>query len=151
MSDVCTFDTPDAAEAAYYAAFEAADLDAMLEVWAEADHVVCAHPVGGHLLRGHAAVIEGWVHVFARELDMKITLSDLTRTVSGDLAIHSGIENIVRRGDPGVSGRVVFTNVYQRTAQGWKMILHHASPGAREPAVEAPEGFMDDYQPGALH
>ncbi len=139
------FETPDAVEAAYYQAFESADLDAMTVVWAERDHVVCVHPVGGYHLRGHQDVLEGWVHVFARELDMRITLSNVVKTVNGDLAVHSGLENIVRKGDPSVSGIVVFTNVYQRVGDGWKMIVHHASPGPRPPSVEAPEGFM---QPG---
>ena len=145
------FDSPDAVEAAYYAAFEAADLDAMIEIWADAEHVVCVHPVGGHHLRGRADVLEGWVHVFARELDMKITLSDVVKTVTGDIAVHSGVENIVRRGDPNVTGKVVFTNVYQRFEHGWKMVLHHASPGPRPPAIEAPEGFNDDYDLSRLH
>jgi ketosteroid isomerase-like protein len=145
------FESPDEVEAAYYAAFEAADIEAMMEIWAEADHVVCVHPVGGHQLRGREAVLEGWIHVFARELDMRITLSDVTRTRIGNLAVHAGHENIVRRADPGVRGIVVFTNVYERSADGWKMILHHASPGPRPPAIEAPEGFMDDYDPGQLH
>lgn len=145
------FESPDAVEAAYYAAFEAADLDAMMEIWADQEDLVCVHPVGGQLLRGRRDVLEGWVNVFARELDMRITLSEVTRFMQGDLAIHSGVENIVRRGDPGLTGRVVFTNVYRRTGQGWKMILHHASPGVRPPSVQAPEGFMDDFDPESLH
>lgn len=145
------FHTPDEAEAAYYAAFEAADLDAMMNVWAEDEAIVCVHPVGGHHLRGQGHVLEGWVHVFSRELDMKITLSDVVKTVTGDLAVHSGLENIVRAGDPSVSGVVVFTNVYRRYADGWKMVLHHASPGPREITVKAPEGFIDDYDASRLH
>jgi ketosteroid isomerase-like protein len=31
---------------------------------------------------------------------------------------------------------VVATNVYAKTAQGWRMVAHHASPGSR---VEPPE------------
>ena len=145
------FHTPDAAEAAYYAAFEAADLDAMMAVWAEDEGIVCVHPVGGHHLRGISDVLEGWVHVFSRELDMKITLSNVVKTVTDDLAIHSGLENIVRTGDPNVSGVVVFTNVYRRYDNGWKMVLHHASPGPREITVKAPEGFGDDYDASRLH
>jgi uncharacterized protein (TIGR02246 family) len=152
MSELPRFETPEAVEEAYYRAFEAADIEAMMAVWAEADHVVCVHPVGGHQLRGREAVLEGWIHVFARELDMRITLAEVTRTRVGDLAIHAGEEHILRRADPEMRGIVVFTNVYQREADGgWRMILHHASPGPRPPSIEAPEGFMDDYDPDQLH
>ncbi|WP_018954823.1 YybH family protein [Thioalkalivibrio sulfidiphilus] len=134
--------TPDEAEAAYYAAFQAADLDAMMDVWLEHPDIVCMHPVGGHLLRGYPAVLEGWLHVFARELDIKLELKHVVRTVTADLAVHSGEEHITRSGDTGVSGIIRVTNVYQRTLDGWRMVQHHASPGPREPHVEAPPDFL---------
>ena len=31
---------------------------------------------------------------------------------------------------------VVATNVYHKTAQGWRMVAHHASPGSEEDAQE---------------
>lgn len=151
MPDEPVFSTPDEAEAAYYAAFQAADLEAMMGVWAEADHVSCVHPVGGELLRGRERVLEAWLHLFARELDMSITLRDVHRTLGVDLAVHTGVEVFERRSQPGVRGGLVFTNVYQHTARGWKMIAHHASPGPRPAAVGAPEGFAEDSGPGRLH
>jgi len=34
---------------------------------------------------------------------------------------------------------VVATNVYQRTAQGWRMVAHHTSPGTSAAHAEAQE------------
>jgi hypothetical protein len=31
---------------------------------------------------------------------------------------------------------VIATNVYHKTAQGWKMVAHHASPGTANDAVD---------------
>jgi ketosteroid isomerase-like protein len=145
------FASPDEVEAAYYDAFQRADIDAMMAVWAEADHIVCVHPVGGYRLCGWRQVLEGWINVFARELDVLIRLSDLSKTVNGSLAIHSGLENIVRSRQPEVRGQVVFTNIYEHTEAGWKMVLHHASPGPRPDVIGAPAGFAADYDPNRFH
>ena len=44
-----TFPTPQDAEAAFYEALERADLEAMMEVWAEDEEIVCVHPAGPRL------------------------------------------------------------------------------------------------------
>jgi ketosteroid isomerase-like protein len=35
-----------------------------------------------------------------------------------------------------VQAYVIATNVYHKTAQGWRMVAHHASPGMRDEAQE---------------
>ena len=40
---------------------------------------------------------------------------------------------------------VIASNVYLKTAQGWRMILHHASPGSASDVQELSEG------PATLH
>lgn len=122
------FDTPDAVEAAYYRAFETSDLDAMMALWAESEDVVCMHPVGGAQQRGYRNVIEGWMGVFSRELNVRIRLHNVVRIQSDDIAVHSGQEHVERL-DGGEGGVVNVTNVYRRTENGWKMVLHHASEG----------------------
>ena len=54
-----TYPTPEAAEAAFYAAFEARNLDAMMAVWAHNDSIACMHPLAAPL-NGRAAVAAGW-------------------------------------------------------------------------------------------
>ena len=45
-------------------------------------------------------------------------------------AMHNLIEQVEISTPKGAqTGFVMATNVYQRTAQGWRMVAHHASPG----------------------
>ena len=56
--------------------------------------------------------------------------------------MHHVVERITLVDDKGErSAWVLATNVYLKTAQGWRLVAHHASPGtAQEPPeiVEAP-------------
>jgi hypothetical protein len=58
-------------------------------------------------------------------------------------AVHNVLERIeVLTTEGPRHAFVLATNVYHRTAQGWRMVAHHASPGsAHEPgdASEAPQ------------
>lgn len=122
--------TPDAAERAFYDAFERCNLEAMMGVWAEGDHIVCVHPSGGSALRGTTEVLEGWLHIFAREAHLKFTLCNVQRTETDDLAIHTGEEHVRRKDDPDVFAVILFTNVYRRSERGgWEMVIHHATTG----------------------
>ncbi|HKK14314.1 MAG TPA: nuclear transport factor 2 family protein [Gammaproteobacteria bacterium] len=130
------FQTPEEAEAAYYRAFQEADLDLMMSLWLERDDIVCVHPVRGTRLQGQAAVLEGWLNVFARELDIRIALKNVQQIRQGEVAIRSGEEHVVRLGDPRVRGVNNFTNVYVETPQGWRLLVHHASPGPEAASVD---------------
>ena len=52
-----TLASAEQAEAAFYRAFEKADLGAMMAVWAEDEEILCIHP-GGQRLIGMDAVRE---------------------------------------------------------------------------------------------
>jgi hypothetical protein len=55
-------------------------------------------------------------------------------------AMHNVIERIGIQTPEGMQyALVVATNVYQRTAQGWRMVAHHASPGTSAAHAEAHE------------
>ena len=58
-----SFSTPEAAETAFYAAFEARSLDAMMAVWSGDDGIACIHPLAAPL-NGRAAVATGWHSMF---------------------------------------------------------------------------------------
>ena len=53
------YTTPTDAALAFYQAFEAKDVDAMMTTWAEDEEIVCVHP-GGTRLVGYDAVRLGW-------------------------------------------------------------------------------------------
>ncbi len=58
------FTSPQDAALAFYQAFEAKDIEAMMAAWAEDEDIVCVHP-GGARLVGYEAVRAGWEQLFA--------------------------------------------------------------------------------------
>lgn len=125
------FHTAREAEQAYYESFARADIELMMEVWADSDEIICLHPVSKRYLRGRQAVIESWLGVFAREMDFKIELKTVQRFDNEGLAVHVSEEQIFQAGDVGVTGVINVTNVFKLTDSGWKMVAHHASHGER--------------------
>ncbi|MDH3712411.1 MAG: nuclear transport factor 2 family protein [Gammaproteobacteria bacterium] len=131
------FATPQAAEAAFYDAFQRRDLAAMMEVWADDDRVVCIHP-GSERLEGRAQVEHSWQQVFSGEHRLRCELSDEQYTQDALLSIHVVRENISVNGE--YQGAVLATNIYQLMEGSWHMIVHHASP---EPL--AAEGVSESF------
>jgi hypothetical protein len=61
-------------------------------------------------------------------------------------AVHNLIERVEIFSAEGVQiAFVTSTNVYMRTAEGWRMVAHHASPGT------PPEIHSDIDTPTTLH
>ncbi|MBC7781452.1 MAG: nuclear transport factor 2 family protein [Proteobacteria bacterium] len=119
-------------EIAFYRAFEAADIAAMMAVWAEDDDIVCVHP-GGPRLAGIEAVRESWRQIFAGGPGLRIQLSALMVTSTLQTAIHTLHENLSVPGDNRPRVPMIATNVYLRTRSGWRLQLHHASPAPGQP------------------
>ena len=124
------FATAEAAEKAFYRAFEAADQGAMMAVWAADDNIACVHP-GGELLQGRRVVEEGWRRILQHPGRMQFQVQPQSRSDGSDLAVHVVHEYITVEGESGPRPAVVVTNVYRRTDAGWRMVLHHASPMLR--------------------
>jgi ketosteroid isomerase-like protein len=116
-----------AAEAAFYTAFQRADVDAMMEVWAEDDAVFCVHPGGGRL-SGVAAVRVAWRSIFSGGPRLHFELDELQRLTLPTVAVHTLYERISVRGEGGPPHLVMATNIYLLTVSGWRMLGHHASP-----------------------
>ena len=130
------FTTPQEAEAAFYEAFEKADLEAMMAVWADDDDIVCVHP-GGLRLSGMAQVRESWRQIFAGGQTLRFRLRHQQSLNGMTLAVHSAYEQVSVAGEAQPRGPVIATNIYMRTEIGWRMVVHHASPA---PASPDPEG-----------
>jgi hypothetical protein len=64
-----------AANAAFYRAFEAADLDAMSDLWEHSDRVECVHP-GWSALRGWGEVAASWATLFGGRQRLQFILTD---------------------------------------------------------------------------
>ena len=125
------FPTAQDAENAFYEALERCDLEGMMAVWAEDDDIVCVHP-GGARLTGQDQVRESWSRIFQAGTRARVHISNQVAITGMMIAVHSVHENFSVEGDPGPRPPVLATNVYLRTAAGWRMIVHHASPAPGE-------------------
>ena len=113
-----------AANQAFYDAHEARDLDAMADVWADGDEVVCIHP-GWPILRGRDDVLESWRRIFGGPGRNQFIVTNDAVVVDGDLAWVTLDENLV---DDGATGTIAATNVFRRVEGAWRMVVHHGSP-----------------------
>lgn len=127
------YSTPQEAEAAFYQAFQRKDLGAMMAVWDDGTDIVCVHP-GGRMLIGADAVRASWEDIFRRGPALHFVVDERSRTENGELALHIVHEHIHAGGEM-APAPVLATNAYRRTAHGWRMILHHASPA---PGADGP-------------
>jgi ketosteroid isomerase-like protein len=112
----------------FYRALETLDLAAMERVWAHEPWVRCVHP-GWEVLVGWPAVRKSWEQIFANTGWIRVTPTELDVRSFGELGLVACAENITttREGDVGLAVAQA-TNVYRRTAEGWRMVHHHASP-----------------------
>ena len=120
--------SPDDVEAQFYEALREGDLDKVMAVWSEEDELLCVHP-GGPRLVGAAAVRTGFEAVCSSGA-LNIHAENVRRMQTLGCAVHSVMERIEVNEDGGLrTGWVMATNVYLKTALGWRMVAHHASPG----------------------
>lgn len=138
------FPTAQDAENAFYEALERGDLEGMMAVWSEDEDIVCVHPTGPRL-SGQDQVRESWAKIFAGGAGPRVHITQQVAVSGMMIAVHSVHENFTVEGDHRPQVPVVATNVYLRTAAGWRMIVHHAShaPGQPESAPrEAPPKLL---------
>jgi ketosteroid isomerase-like protein len=135
------------ANAAYYAAFEAGDLDAMRDLWLDDESTVCVHP-GADPVRGTGPVGRSWALVMAHTPYIQFILTDVDVALRGDVASVTCTENVLTADD--TTGRDAFggaravaTNVFVRAADGWRLWIHHASP-VLSPADDEPRDEFPD-------
>jgi ketosteroid isomerase-like protein len=131
------FPTAQDAENAFYEALERCDLEGMMAVWAEDEEIVCVHP-GGPRLTGQAQVRDSWAKIFAGGPRARLQVTQQVAISAMMLAVHSLHENFSVQDAPTVP--VLATNVYLRTAAGWRMIVHHASPAPAQPPAAPRSG-----------
>ena len=132
------FTTPQDAATAFYRAFEAKDIDAMMAAWAEDEDIVCVHP-GGPRLVGFDAVRLGWEQIFAGETKLLFRLDEIVVLETVGMALQSAIEQVTVGDNPTPRGTAIASNVFLRTPSGWRIALHHASP-APAMTIASPAG-----------
>ena len=122
-----SFDTPDDAQRAFYAAFADGDAASMKAVWARGPDAICVHPTS-NALRGEAAIDHSWAGILAGGGAGRIKFETLQRFETETLAVFTGYEHITPPGTRIPYPPVLATNVYRRGHEGWQIITHHASP-----------------------
>ncbi|HEY7139648.1 MAG TPA: nuclear transport factor 2 family protein [Methylomirabilota bacterium] len=123
----------------FYRAFESLDLAEMDAIWAHGDHVACVHP-GWNRLHGWDAVRRSWAAIFQGTTEMRFTITDVRVEHRGDLGWVHCTENIIseNRGSLSITA-ILATNVFERRADRWLLVHHHASHilAPRDPEPEA--------------
>ena len=122
----------EAANTAFYTAFESADLDAMRDLWLDDPDTLCVHP-GALPVRGSSAISRSWALIMANTPYIQFFLTDVEVSVLDDMASVACTENVLtatETGGPDSFGgaKAVATNVFSRTPEGWRLWIHHASP-----------------------
>ena len=121
--------SPDDIEAQFYEALREADIHRLMAVWSDDDDIVCVHP-GGARVVGATAIRATFERIFANGA-IDVHPEKVRRMQTLSCAVHSVLERVpVMTTDGPQSAWVVATNVYVKTAEGWRLAAHHASPGS---------------------
>ncbi|MCC5812573.1 MAG: nuclear transport factor 2 family protein [Ectothiorhodospiraceae bacterium] len=125
--------SPDQAADAFYAAFAARDINAMMGVWSQRDDIICIHPMSDRL-QGRDAIRQSWAALFHEAPPMQFANRRQQMALLQDAALQTLEERIVLldRPDPGPGSPLLATNVFVPEEDGWRMLLHHASPLAAD-------------------
>jgi uncharacterized protein (TIGR02246 family) len=130
--------SPDDIEAQFYEALQRGDIEQLMAVWSDDDDIVCVHP-GGPRVVGPGAIRAAFDAMFSNgSIDARP--DKVRRLHSPGCAVHSVLEQIrVLTNEGPQTAWVIATNVYVQTAQGWRMVAHHASPGSPREVQEVVE------------
>ncbi len=119
----------DEIEASFYEALQKGDLERLMACWADEDEVVCIHP-GGPRLVGLGVIRAAFESMFSNA-SLRISAQDVRKIEALASSVHSVRERIeILTPEGPVDAFVMATNVYHKTAQGWRLVAHHASQGS---------------------
>ena len=128
--------SPDATEAQFYEALQQADIDKLMAIWSDDEDIACVHP-GGLRLLGAGAIRASFEAIFANGA-IDVHPDKVRRLHTHASAVHHVLERVQAQTDEGrQTAFAIVTNVYLLTEQGWRMVLHHASPGSHHEPQEA--------------
>ncbi|HWH72959.1 MAG TPA: nuclear transport factor 2 family protein [Methylibium sp.] len=136
--------SPDDIEQQFYEALQQADVDKLMAVWADDEEIACVHP-GGPRMVGAGAIRASFDAIFANGA-IDVVPDKVRRLHTHSSAVHHVLERVQIASEGGTqTAFAIVTNVYVKTAQGWRMVLHHASPGMARELQEIAEA------PSTLH
>jgi ketosteroid isomerase-like protein len=136
--------SPDDAEAQFYEALQTGDIEKLMALWADDEDIACVHP-GGPRLVGAGPIRASFETMFSHgTIDAR---PGQVRCAEGNgFSIHHVVEHVQVASEKGPqTAFVLATNVYVKTPLGWRLMLHHASPGSGRDVQEIVES------PSTLH
>lgn len=130
--------SPDDIEQQFYEALQHGDIERLMAVWSDDEEISCVHP-GGPRVVGAGAIRSAFESIFANGA-VNARPEKVRRLQTLSCAVHSVLEQIHMMTPEGPqTAWVVATNVYLKTAQGWRLVSHHASPGSPREVQEIVE------------
>jgi hypothetical protein len=100
-------------------------MEAMSDLWEHSDRVVCVHP-GWTRLAGWGAISASFFALFqnGQNLQFILTNEQVELDVTGTTAWVTCDENILVEE---VGGTVAALNLFVRTDDAWRLVVHHGS------------------------
>jgi ketosteroid isomerase-like protein len=121
--------SPDEIEQQFYEALQRGDIERLMSVWSDDEEISCVHP-GGPRVVGAGAIRAAFESIFGNGA-VNVQPEKVRRVQSHSCSVHSVLEHVrIMTAEGPQSAWVVATNVYVKTAQGWRLVAHHASPGS---------------------
>ena len=134
--------SPDDVDTAFYDALQSGDIAKLMACWADEEEIACIHPGGARAI-GLADIRASFETLFAHGAAIDARPRCLARWHSSHTAVHHLVESVrIMMSTGPTTALVTTTHVFHRTAQGWRLVVHHASPGAPQdsrPAQHAPQ------------
>lgn len=120
-----------AANAEFYRAFGAGDMEAMDALWADRGEVTCIHP-GWPPVHGRADVMASWRGILAAPPRPAVQPVEEQVTLMGDAALVVCFEAI---------GEIFLaaTNLFLRQGGAWRLVHHHAGVTEHRPKTARPK------------
>ncbi len=127
--------TADETESDFYEALRAADIDRLMACWADDDDIVCVHP-GGPRIVGPVAIRATFESIFANG-PIRAWPEQIRKVDALASSAHTVLERVevITPSGP-ANAYVLATNVFHKAAQGWRLVVHHASPGSQSEMVD---------------
>ena len=117
-----------AANSKFYRALESLEIERMDDLWVHADWVCCVHP-GWPMITGWTGVRESWQRIFENTETLQFEVTDVGVRIEHHTAWVTCNEEILHLSGSGVTAaHAVATNIWLDTSDGWRLVLHQASP-----------------------
>ena len=115
---------------AFYDALQSGDIEKVMACWADEDDIVCVYPDGPRILG--AALIRASFEGMLSHGSLRIYPQKIYRVESMGGSVHSVLEcvEVVTQDQGAKHSYMNVTNVYHKTAQGWRIVARHASLAA---------------------